>query len=66
MKTAMADDDHDGIRKWAHVLTQMAGTYLKIALDGDLEQRLKTIEQRFQAEDKSYVQSGAYPSARSR
>jgi hypothetical protein len=66
MKGAMSDDDHDGIRKWAHALNQLASTYLKIAFDSDLEVRLEAIEQRFQAEDKSHAHAGPNSSARSR
>ena len=51
MKSAMTDDDHEGIRKWAHALNQLAATYLRVTLDSDLEIRLKAIEQRFHAED---------------
>ena len=66
MKGAMSDDDHDGIRKWAHALNQLASTYLKVALDSDLEVRLEAIEQHLQAEDKSHAHSGPYSPARSR
>lgn len=41
---AMTDADSGEVRRWLHVLHQLAGTYVKIALDGDIEMRLRVVE----------------------
>jgi hypothetical protein len=32
------------VKRWLHVFNQLAGTYAKVSIDGDLEQRLKALE----------------------
>jgi hypothetical protein len=44
MLLAMADDNEESVRKWLHCLSQIAGTYAKIVIDGDLERRIKLLE----------------------
>ena len=64
LKGSMAEDDGESVRKWLHCLTQLANVYSKVALDGDLEQRLKTIEARLAEEDQAHA--GTYSPARKR
>ena len=44
LKVSMQADDHDGARKWAHVISQLGTTYIKAVLDGELESRVKALE----------------------
>ena len=60
---AMEQGDAEEVRRWLHILHQLAGTYAKIAMDADVEQRLKGIEMRFAQEDKMHA--GPYSPARS-
>ena len=46
LRAAMEDADGEAVRRWLHVIYQLAGTYGRIALDGDIETRLKAIETR--------------------
>jgi hypothetical protein len=40
----MDAEDAEEIRRWAHCMSQLAGVYGRISLDGDLENRLKVLE----------------------
>ena len=44
MDDAALHDDGEQVQKWVHCLTQLASTYIRATLDGDLEVRLKAIE----------------------
>lgn len=46
LNEAMAEGNGEDVRRWGHALNQVAGTYLKVTLDGDIEQRLKALEER--------------------
>ena len=46
LRDAMAAGDGDEVRRWLHIISQLSGAYSKAAVDGDLEQRVKSIEQR--------------------
>lgn len=48
LRAAMENADGEEVRRWLHIMYQLAGTYGKIALDADLELRLKAIEARIQ------------------
>jgi len=48
LRAAMEEADGEEVRRWLHIMYQLAGTYGKIALDGDIETRLKAIEARIQ------------------
>ena len=41
---AMQAGDSADVKRWLHVFNQLAGTYAKVSIDGDLEQRLKALE----------------------
>jgi hypothetical protein len=43
---AMQASNGEEVRRWLHVLHQLSGTYLKIVMDADLEQRLRALEAR--------------------
>ena len=41
---AMQAADAEQVLRWLHCLAQLAGAYGKIALDADIEQRVKSLE----------------------
>ena len=41
--------DSEEVRRWLYILHQLSGTYLKIVLDGELEARLKALEEKLHA-----------------
>ena len=46
---AMEAENGEDVRKWLHVLQQLSGVYLRIVLDGELEARLKVLEEKLSA-----------------
>jgi hypothetical protein len=44
---AMRAADSEEVRRWLYILHQLSGTYLKIVMDADLEQRMRVLEARF-------------------
>jgi hypothetical protein len=46
----MQQGDGDEIRKYSHCLTQLAGVYLRLVMDSEVEKRLQAIEERFSNE----------------
>src|SRR5688572_30282999 len=44
---AMQQGDGDEVRKYSHCLTQLAGVYVRLVMDSDVEKRLQAIEERF-------------------
>jgi hypothetical protein len=46
----MQQGDGDEVRKYSHCLTQLAGVYLRLVMDSDVEKRLQAIEERFSGE----------------
>ena len=61
----MAQDDAEEIRKWIHCLSQLSHTYIKCSIDGDIEQRLRVVEQAMSASQEGEA-SGPYSPARRR
>ena len=61
LRAAMEGADGEEVRRWLHIMYQLAGTYGRIALDGDIETRLKRMEQGLQEEGKSHA--GSYSPA---
>jgi hypothetical protein len=41
--------DSEEVRRWLHILHQLSGTYLKIVMDGEMEARLRALEEKFSA-----------------
>ena len=60
---AMEQGDAEEVRHWLYITHQLAGTYAKIAMEADVEQRLKAVETRFAQEDKMHA--GPYSPPRS-
>jgi hypothetical protein len=46
---AMQRNDDESLRRWLHLLTQMAGAYSKLVETTEIEARLQAIETRFSA-----------------
>jgi hypothetical protein len=44
LKGAMQEANSEEVRKWVHVISQLGSTYIKAVVDGDLEARLKALE----------------------
>jgi hypothetical protein len=58
MNKAMAENDSDEVRRWLHVMQQLAGVYIKTVVDADIELRLGQLEKRF-SDTKPYTANGA-------
>ena len=46
---AMLGDDAEQVQKWLASITQLSHAYSKVAMDSDIEQRLKAVEQAMSA-----------------
>ena len=46
----MAQGNGDEVRRWGHALNQVANTYFKIVMDGELEHRIRAIEEKLRAQ----------------
>ena len=44
LRGAMQEGESEEVRKWLHVTSQLASVYAKVSLDGDLEARVKMLE----------------------
>ena len=44
LRGAMQEGDSEEVRRWLHVTSQLASVYAKVSLDGDLEARVKMLE----------------------
>jgi hypothetical protein len=44
LKGAMQEADSEEVRRWVHVISQLGTTYIKAVLDGDIEERVKRLE----------------------
>ena len=44
LKGAMQEDDAEGVRRWLHIFNQLASSYSRVAIDSDIETRVKALE----------------------
>ena len=60
---AMLGDDAEQVQKWLASITQLSHAYSKVAIDGDIETRLKAVEQAM-LQSQEPDASGPYSPAR--
>jgi hypothetical protein len=44
MDDAALHDDGEAVQRWIHCLSQLSNTYVRVSLDSDIEDRIKTLE----------------------
>jgi hypothetical protein len=49
LREAMGNGDSGEVRHWLHIFNQLSASYSKVALDSDLETRIRLLEDRAKA-----------------